>query len=137
MPITMYPTLQAYYEENQGRLRSPEADYGVHWRLDGYEHPWRVSYVKNTGEIYAVHQCMTFHDEAKRTMSYGPLFILGIVPIDPVPENDHFSVYYKNLEAILQGWTDRCGPKNGLAWIRDQLAEAGTNKPSETPDLTT
>ena len=29
MTITMYPTLQAFYEENrEGRLHSPEAGYG-------------------------------------------------------------------------------------------------------------
>ncbi len=71
MSITMYPTLRAFYEDNEQRLRSPEADYGVQWRLDGYDQQWRVSYVKNTGEIYAVHQSLTFHDEAQRTLAYG------------------------------------------------------------------
>ena len=79
---------------------------------------------------------MTFHDAAQRNISYGPLFVLGIMPIDELPKNDHHSVYYKNLEAILQGWTDHCGPKNGLTWIRDRLETAGTNKPSEAPDPT-
>lgn len=133
MPIKMYPTLQAYYEEDQqGRLRSPEADYGVHWRLDGYQHPWRVSYVKNTGEIYAVQQCMVSHDIPQRATSYGPLFVLGIVPIDQLPENDHHSVYYKGLEAILEGWTDHCGPSNGLTWIRDRIEANTAARLSET-----
>ena len=41
----MYPTLDAYYA----------ADYGVHWCLQGWDYRWRISYVRNTGEIYAVH----------------------------------------------------------------------------------
>ncbi len=41
----MYPTLEAYY--------------GVHWRLQGWEYRWRVSYVRTTGEIYVVHQGRT------------------------------------------------------------------------------
>ena len=52
----MYPTLEAYYAADERRRRSEETDYGVHWRLHGWEYRWRVSYVRNTGEIYAVHQ---------------------------------------------------------------------------------
>ena len=32
----MYPTLDAYYAADERRLRSEEADYGVHWRLQGW-----------------------------------------------------------------------------------------------------
>ena len=124
MTITMYPTLQAFYEENrEGRLHSPEAGYGTNWRLDGYHHPWKVSYVEHTGEIYAVQKCLTSHEEAPHATSYGPLFVLGTVPPDPVP--DIRSVYYATLDRILDGWTDHCGPKNGLTWIRDCI-EADT-----------
>ena len=63
----MYPTLDAYYAADERRLRSEEADYGVHWRLDGWEYRWRVSYVRNTGEIYAVNQGCTI----------GPVFVLA------------------------------------------------------------
>ena len=31
----MYPTLDAYYAADERRLRSEEADYGVHWRPPG------------------------------------------------------------------------------------------------------
>ena len=136
MPITMYPTLQAYYDADRpGRMHSPEADYGVHWRLDGYDHTWSVSYVKNTGEIYAVHQCMAFNSPTSRAMSYGPLFVLGTVPVDPLPQTDHHSAYYNTLEAILDGWTEHCGPSNGLTWVRDRIAnaEADLQQPDNTP----
>ena len=63
----MYPTLDAYYAADERRLRSEEADYGVRWRLDGWEYRWRVSYVRNTGEIYAVNQGCTI----------GPVFVLA------------------------------------------------------------
>ena len=49
----VYPTLEAYYAADERRLRSEECNYGVHWRLDGWEYRWRVSYVRNTGEVYA------------------------------------------------------------------------------------
>ena len=68
-----------------------------------------MSYVEHTGEIYAVQKCLTSHEEAPHATSYGPLFVLGTVPPDPVP--DIRSVYYATLDRILDGWTDHCGPK--------------------------
>ena len=127
MRIAIYPSLQAFYEEDpDGRMRSPEADYGVHWRLEGYPQSWRVSYVQNTGEIYAVHQGMTIHDPRRRTLSYGPLFLLGVVPPDPVPANDYRSAYYRTLDVILEGWPQHCGPYDGLTWLRDRILSVTT-----------
>ena len=34
-PTLVYPTLEAYYAADELRRRSEEADYGVHWRLQG------------------------------------------------------------------------------------------------------
>ena len=38
------------------RARSPEVDYGCWWTLDAHRsHPrWRVSFIVDTGEVYAV-----------------------------------------------------------------------------------
>ena len=89
----VYPTPEAYYAADERRLRSEECDYGVHWRLDGWQSRWRVSYVRNTGEVYAVTQGHTI----------GPVFILAIIPPDPVPDGDRHSLFYATLEAILEG----------------------------------
>ena len=35
--MKMYPTLEAYYAEDPERRWSEEADYGVHWRMAGWE----------------------------------------------------------------------------------------------------
>ena len=74
VPRLIYPTLEAYYAADERRRSSEEVDYGVHWRLHGWDYRWRVSYVRNTGEIYTVHQGSTI----------GPVFVLGRVPPDPV-----------------------------------------------------
>ena len=76
-----------FYSDNSARRRSPEADYGVHWKLEGWPNSWRVSYVRDTGEIYAVQQ------EATRTgilptgeiiiangLEEGPVLLLGHFP---------------------------------------------------------
>ena len=119
-----YPTLAAFYDDEPTRWRSEEADYGVHWRLPGWEHKWRVSYVRDTGEIYAVYQCLTVHDEAQRALSYGPVFVLGHVEPDPVPEGDRRSLFHRTLEDILDGWAQRCGTPDGMFWVRDRLDAA-------------
>ena len=108
----MYPTLEEYYAADERRLRSEEADYGVHWPLAGWEYRWRVSYVRNTGEIYAVHQGSTI----------GPVFVLAIVPPDPVADGDRRSLFYATLEMILEDWPEQCGRPDSLRWVRDQLA---------------
>ena len=88
----MYPTLEAYYADDERRLRSEECDYGAHWRLKGWEGLWRISYVRNIGEIYAVHQGSTV----------GPVFILAIIPLDPKADCDRRSLFYATLMA---SWT--------------------------------
>ena len=46
----MYTNIEEYYAADEQRRRSGEADYGVQWRLKGWDYQWRVSYVHNTGE---------------------------------------------------------------------------------------
>ena len=48
MHKAIYPSLEAYYAADERRLRSEECDYGVHWRLKGWEYRWRVSYVRQS-----------------------------------------------------------------------------------------
>ena len=127
-PLPIYPTLQAFYDADQDRLQSPEADYGVHWRLDHYRATWRVSYVQTTGEIYALYQSPSLQHNYGRQRSEGPVFVLGIVPADPVPPDtrygDHHCVYYATLDKILDGWPACCGAENSLTWVRDRIAAA-------------
>lgn len=118
----VYPTMAAYYADRPERRRSEEADYGVHWRLHGWPHNWRVTYVRATGEIYAVHQELQLLD-ARPGMAYGPVFVIGHVEPDPVPEGDRKSLYYATLERTLDGWAERCWTADGLTWLRDRLAE--------------
>ena len=109
-------SLQDFFQGKPDRARSPECDYGVHWRLDGYPGTWRVSYVRNTGEVYALN--LSPED--------GRLAIIATVPPDqPAKPGD---TYYRTLNAILHGWADHCGPRNGLAWAADRLAEYPPNK---------
>ena len=111
----VYPTLEAYYAADERRLRSEECDYGVHWRLKGWEHRWRVSYVRSTGEIYAVNQGSTI----------GPVFVMAIIPPDPVADGDRRSLFYATLEAF---W--RAGRSSAVVWT--VCAGSGTVWPTWT-----
>ena len=108
----MYPTLEAYYADDERRLRSEECDYGAHWRLKGWEGLWRISYVRDIGEIYAVHQGSTL----------GPVFILAIIPLDPEAYGDRKSLFYATLDGILDGQPEQCGRPDSLRRVKDRLA---------------
>ena len=110
----MYRDLEHFYTDNLERRSSPEASYGVHWRLGAYPQPWRISYVQATGEVYAVHQ----------DGNMGPLFLLGVVPADPV-SGERRDLYYRTLERILDGWPEMCGKHGGMEWVRDRLKQEG------------
>ena len=92
-----------FYSDNSARRRSPEADYGVHWKLEGWPNSWRVSYVRDTGEIYAVHQGQiqtgilpTGEIIIANGLEEGPVLLLGHFPIDE--EAGPRDVYYRGLE---------------------------------------
>ena len=106
--MSVYLTLEDFYANRPERRNREEADYGVHWRLEGWPHKWRVSYVRNTGEIYAVHQQLQGINDSERPSSYGPLFVVGQVPPDPVPEGNLRQLFYQTLEDILDGWPAHC-----------------------------
>ena len=132
-----FKNVEEFYSNNSARLRSPEADYGVHWKLEGWPNSWRVSYVRDTGEIYAVHQgpirtgiLPTGEIIIANGLEEGPVLMLGHFPIDQ--ETGPRDVYYHSLEKHLEGWPERCGLPNGLVWVIDKL---GGSAPSVTHQL--
>lgn len=105
--MASYTNLEAFYAQNEARRRSGEADYGVWWMEP--ERPrmyWRVSYVAATGEVYAL----------QFAGAGGQVEVLGVFPPDEGPN------YYKGLDALLEGWADRCGQPGSLAWVKEKLA---------------
>ena len=88
-----------------------------------------MSYVRHTGEVYALFQGPT---QAGRLPTgetlissgtkQGPVLILGAFPVD---ENaGPHDVYYRGLEEFLSDWTERCNEPDGLAWMIQQIGEA-------------
>ena len=106
---TTYSSLAEFYNEDPQRQHSGEADYGVWWQ-DTRPYPrWRVSYIKDTGEVYAVELSLG-----------GRVMVLGHA------EPDSEGLYYRTLDGILDGWAEVCGQPAGLAWVRQRLSREGT-----------
>jgi len=102
--MTEYPSLEAFYAADERRRRSEEADYGVWWveRGDQRWPTWRVSYIKATGEVYALELGQT-----------GRVKLLGAYPPD---EGD---IYYRSLDQVLVGWAE--APRRYLSWVVERL----------------
>ena len=83
--------LEHFYSANPARRFSPEAGYGVHWRRTGWTGNWRVSYVRDTGEVYAL----------PGGPGDGPLLLLGTFPPDPEAGHPETST--------TRGWTNAWG----------------------------
>ena len=108
-----FRNINEFYERNPSRRHSLEVDYGSHWRLEPWPNKWRVSYIKNTGEIYAVHL----------NQGQGPLIMMGEVA--PDEETGREDRYYRTLDQVLEGHPEMCLKQTSVEWIADQLDGAG------------
>ena len=132
---TTFESIESFYSDNPARRPSPEAGYGVHWQLDGWPGTWRVSYVRDTGEVYAVFQgptraglLPTGEMAVISGTEEGLVLALGTFPVD---ENaGPRDIYYRGLEAILEGWPEHCPQPNGLEWIMRRLASHQPTQPT-------
>ena len=112
----LYLSIDSFYDMRGGRW-SGESDFGVHWR-DGKQWPrYRVSVVRDTGDVYAVNQ------------QTGAVELLGNVKPEPVRDGGDGGPYssgqapvdvYDVAELLLAGWAQ---PEiHELAWVRERLA---------------
>lgn len=107
-PVT---TEREYYADEvlgEARSRSGEVDFGVMWTPAGSPWPhWRVSWVRDSGELYAVELVNSPPDRRA-------LEVLG-----KFRDRDH-------VETALEGWAEQCGSFLGcLEWIRHRARMGG------------
>jgi hypothetical protein len=113
----LFENLDDFWMDDIRRMFSPEAAYGVHWRLRDHHWPeWRVSYVQDTGDVYAQQQG-----------SPNRVLLLGNVPADAIPPDDYLGTftYYRTLDRILDSCYESAVTLNDLAWVHARLAVAG------------
>lgn len=110
-----YRTIDEFYAARGGEL-SRESDYGVQWcASEAGQFPlWRVSYVKETGDVYATRQ----------RNGVGPeILLLGTVPPIETPDTDFDTAWDKPLDDLLPEWWIVCGTPFSLQWVQQQLQE--------------
>lgn len=115
-PVALYADIETFYDMRGGQ-HSGESDYGVWWRsplewirapqvergMAGWMQeigPWRVSWVEDTGDVYAIHatgRCIA---------------LLGTIPDE------------ETIERVLRGWADVCGGDLSLHWVSAQVRHA-------------
>jgi hypothetical protein len=102
--VRLDDSLDAFYREADPRLRefSGEVDFGVHWsdpllpaQVAGWPR-WRVAWVRETGEVYAV--CQHPFADRRSVRLYGAV------------EGQEAA------EKFLAGWEHHCRA-GGLAWL--------------------
>ena len=116
--LPRFPSVDAFYDDDDRRRYSPEWDYGVWWRLSVEERwpRWRVSWVCETGDLYAV-----------RCAGRSLVILLGNVPpAGMYPHgagHDAWSAWHRAqpVEALLAGWAESIGT---LGWVVRRIAEA-------------
>jgi hypothetical protein len=95
-------TLQEFYAADPRRAHSREVGYGSLWREFAPVPNYRLGWIQDTGELYAVE--LSEPDERK-----DPVEVLGVLWSRP------------QVEACLAGWPERCGGQRSLLWARDQV----------------
>jgi len=131
--VRTFPDIEAYYEAEPAARLSPESDYGCWWR-DADGGVWRVSYVHETGDVYAIRSrgvesgLFRLGQEVVALVSSGraegPVVILGrLAPWTEdqakASETPHrpMGIEPPPSATALEGWADFCGAQGSLDWV--------------------
>lgn len=102
--LPVFPSMEAFYS-SRGGGPSPEHDLGSWWYAEHNYGQWRVTWVKDTGDLYAFH------------FPHGPVVLLAQIPASDFnwPDNARHP-------AVLPDWADHCYVDHGLLWVVQQTA---------------
>jgi hypothetical protein len=105
-PPARYDSLADFYTADESRISSRELDVGLWWREDADGPLHRAAWVKDTGELYLVRL-------GPDSAGGGWVEVLARVDQEAL------------LERMLDGWRERCGEPNSLAWLRERARQLG------------
>ena len=88
----------AFVAEDARRGRSDQLDLGATWREQGSNDAWRLSWVRDTGELY-VCRADGYDGEC------SDVRLLAVVQREA------------DLDALLEGWRDLRTDPDGLSWL--------------------
>src|SRR6476646_6679821 len=101
-----YGSLRDFYAADPRRVHSRERDVGLWWRDEAEGPLHRAAWVSDTGELYLVRLGPAEHGG-------GQVEVLATV------------AEQERLEHMLEGWRERCGQPQSLAWLRERAARLG------------
>ena len=112
--LPTFPSVEALYVDDERRRRSPEWDFGVHWRatLEQWWPRWRVSWIVETGDLYA------FCTGAPRVLLLGNVPRVGEYPGGGI---ERWAAFHgrQTVERVLDGWAEL--EPQLLGWILERL----------------
>ena len=115
-----FDSLEEFYAADERRGPSGEADYGRYWFYIGWSGRWRVSYIRNTGEVYCHRVTLDGLNNAR------PVEILGVVPADE--KYDSMDRWTRTLDRLLDGWGELGWENQNIEWIRERIAAHAENR---------
>ena len=92
----------AFHAADPRRRVSAEVDLGATWRVEGSNDAWRLSWIRDTGELYLCRA--DGHDGSCTDVS-----VVAVI----ARESD--------LDAMLEGWREHRTSPDGLSWLSGRL----------------
>ncbi len=100
-----WPDEVAFVADDPRRGRSDQLDLGATWRSAESNDAWRLSWVRDTGELY---RCRADGYDGSCT----DVHLLAVLPAEA------------DVDALLEGWREHRTEPDGLAWV---LHRTGTS----------
>jgi hypothetical protein len=101
--LRSWPDEPAFVAEDPRRGTSDQLDLGATWREQGSNDAWRLSWLRDTGELYV---CRADGYDG----SCSDVRLLAVVLREP------------DLDAMLEGWRDLRTDPDGLSWVLRRTA---------------
>lgn len=92
----------AFHAADPRRRISAEVDFGATWRTGGSNDAWRLSWIRETGELYLC-----------RADGYdGSCTDVGVLAVVS---------HEADVDALLEGWPERRTDPDGLSWLAGRV----------------
>ena len=92
----------AFHAADRRRRVSGEVDFGATWRVEGSNDAWRLSWIRDTGELYL---CRADGYDCSCT----DVSVIAVVPSEA------------EVDALLDGWREMRHDPDGIGWLSGRL----------------
>ncbi|MCW2714105.1 MAG: hypothetical protein JWN88_1152 [Frankiales bacterium] len=104
-PVACWPDEAAFHADDPLRRSSTELDLGATWRAAGSNDAWRLTWLRDTGELYV---CRADGYDGSCT----DVAVLAVLRSENA------------VDAVLDGWREQRTDPDGLAWLDARLSFA-------------